>query len=241
MRKIAIIGGDRISRIDMPKTRKGSAADRWEFWSCNNLYIELASPGCAHRECKQLSRRKFDRWFELHTFKKRISGYTRRDINTYSGVSVKEYMEELSELEIPVYMQQKWNIIPKSVKFPFDDIMKHFGSYFGCSFAWMLAFALYEHINAKNEKDKIKTIGLWGVELKGLEYYIQRPSMEYYIGLARGMGIEVIISKQGGLCAAPWIYAYKEDHKKILEIYTNHNIPEMRVLLAFQQAKSISE
>ena len=119
--------------------------------------------------------------------------------------------------------------------------MKQFGSYFGCSFAWMLAFALYEHINAKNEKDKIKTIGLWGVELKGLEYYIQRPSMEYYIGLARGMGIEVIISKQGGLCAAPWIYAYKEDHKKILEIYTNYNVPEMRVLTLLQQAKAISE
>lgn len=195
MRKIAIIGSAEGNKHNAPKG--------YEWWSMNNLYVTYNKRGLKH----------FARWFELHDFKRTSNKhYTRRSLPSYNGKMINQYMQELANLNIPVYMQKKWKIIPKSKVFPFEQIMSQFATqYFGCSFAWMTALALYEHIQG----DTIDTIGYYGVELQGIEYYYQLPSTLYFMGLAKGMGINIDIPEQSGLMKSPWIYAYKEDYRVI--------------------------
>uniref|UniRef100_A0A6M3JWJ9 Uncharacterized protein n=1 Tax=viral metagenome TaxID=1070528 RepID=A0A6M3JWJ9_9ZZZZ len=185
----------------------------WEFWSLNNLY-------------RKLDTTKFSRWFELHDFECDKDGdYKRRKVYSYSNMSINDYMKAIADLNIPVYMQQKWGIIPKSRKFPFKAIMKRYGKYFGCSFAWMIGFILHE--NEKAAEKKVDTIGFWGVDLIGHEYLYQRPTTEYMIGLAKGRGIKIIIGKDSELLRMPFIYALDEDSDLIHLLYTNDMINQM--------------
>lgn len=214
MRKIAIIGAHRVSLKNLPFREKG-----WEIWSINNLFI-----------MKELQNHlnKFTRWFELHTFQKKKDIYLRRGATSYqSFLSIKEYMEGLDNLNIPILMQKKWDIIGKSEIFPFEKIMKFFNSEnFGCSFAWMLAFALYEHMQGK----EIGQIGLWGVDLQGREYYAQRPSTEYWIGRVQGLGISVTIEQPSHLLKHPFIYAYKENFDFISNVFVESRFIEESII-----------
>jgi len=196
-RKIAIIGSGE-SKQYAPYGQKG-----WELWSLNNLFMTINA-------------KYFHRWFELHVFQKKGRRYYRRGQTEYATKTINDYVKELASLNIPVYMQKKWDIIPKSQVFPFEKIMKRYGRYFGCSFAWMVAFALYEHTKLNK---KVDTIGFWGVNLEGVEYYRQRPSTEYFIGLAKGMGIKIHIHEDCNLLKMPWVYAYNENFEMIDRLF----------------------
>jgi len=134
----------------------------------------------------------------------------------YGLLTVKDYMQRIAGLNIPVYMQQEWKNIPKSKVFPFEQLMSFFKTkYFGCSIAWMLALALYEHLSGQ----LIKKIGFWGIELTGVEYYHQRATTERFIGYAEAKGIEIVIPEESSLLKMPYIYAYKEDFDLIKDLY----------------------
>ncbi len=195
-RKIAIIGSAHDPDIPISKD--------WELWGCNNLYLSGNLEGI-----------KFSRWFELHDIKFGYKTYLRRNKPDYGLQTVEDYLKGIADLKIPTYMQQKWAIIPKSRIFPFEKLIKKFGSYFGCSFAWQTALAIYEHLQGK----KVDTIGYFGILLEGHEYYRQRPSTEYLIGWAKGLGIKVEVSKTSLLLKSDMIYAYKEDFDKIDRLY----------------------
>lgn len=218
MRKIAIIGAG-LSRESAPYDEKG-----WEFWSMNNLY-------------RSLPYEKFSRWYELHTFERvrRMtfgSKHKRRGVYRYGSIRVDSYMEAIAGLDIDVYMQKKWKLIPRSKLFPFKGIMRKYGKYFGCSFAWMIAHALYEHEVLGKTVD---TIGLYGVELTGLEYYRQRPSTEYFVGLAEGKGIKIEIPAESYLLKMPFIYALDENFLTIDELYVNPPQAVNAMLQYFQE------
>lgn len=81
---------------------------------------------------------------------------------------------------------------PASFRYPLEDIIKEFGSdYFASSVDYALAFAIMER------PDEINTYGINHAMANKLEYYEQKPSSEYWIGMARGMGIRVNI--HGGM------------------------------------------
>lgn len=199
-RKIAIIG----CASPEADTKAINRLRGYELWSMNNLFIGFPDV-------------TFTKWFELHHFTRKGSRYLRRGQNYYGNYpTIKEYLQAINDLNIPVYMQKPLAPVKKSVKFPFREIMKFFKTqYFGCSFAWMIAFALYEHLHG----EKIDTIALLGVELSTYEYYYQRPSTEYWIGMAQGMGIKVQIFDTCNVLKAPWIYAYKENFDCIDTLY----------------------
>jgi len=200
-RKIAIIGAA-VSENEIAAIKKLKG---YELWGMNNVFI--AFPDVT-----------FTRWFELHHFTRIGNRYLRRGQSRYTELfrTIKEYLEAINDLGIPVYMQKPFAPVKKSVKFPFREIMRFFKTqYFGCSFAWMLAFALYEHLKGQ----RIETIALLGVDLLVHEYYYQRPSTEYWIGRAQGMGIQVQISNTCSLLKAPWIYAYKENFDCVNDLY----------------------
>ena len=212
-RKIALVGSANLI-VDKPKLKK---LKDYEFWAMNNLFTAI-------REVK------FDRWFELHHFTRKGNKYYRRGREYYgSFATIQEYLEQINALEIPVYMQKPLKIVKQGTKFPFQEIMRKFKTqYFGCSFAWMIAFALYEHLNGQT----VDTIALYGVALDQHEYYFQRPSTEYFIGRAEGMGIKVERSDTCSVLKAPWIYAYKENFTVIDHIFatTVRNLTTMAAI-----------
>ena len=199
MRNIAIVGSG-TGREQAPHDDTS-----WEIWSLNNLFNFIQD-------------KRITRWFELHDIGCNDSGITRRGITHYVNQSVEDYLKQIDSLNVPVYMQHKHPLIKKSRPYPFKSIMKEFGKYFGCSFAWMIALALHEHAKGK----PVSKIGLWGCSLTGVEYYYQRPSTEYMIGLARGNGIEVYIHDDCNLLKEPYIYAIDERHNVIQDLYVGN-------------------
>lgn len=100
--------------------------------------------------------------------------------------------------KVPIYMLDKQDDIPMSVRYPIEDITKLVGKatgketpYLESSIAYMLALAVHEGV---------ERVGIWGVDLHcESEWAYQRPNLEYLIGLARGKGVRVFIPPQSAL------------------------------------------
>jgi len=206
--KIGIVGAA-ISQAELQRYEK-----KWDLWSVNNLY-------------KSFPAVRFSRWFEIHEFSCQGGIFSRRGLSTFGGIGINRYLKELNGLKIPVYMRRKYGRVKQSVVFPFREIMKKYGGYFGCSLAWMVALAIEEGADE---------IGFFGVALAGNEYYYQRPSVEYLIGLAKGMGIKVFIHGTSGLLKADYAYAYKENYDLIYLLHgaATREVSEI-ILTAIQQ------
>ena len=101
--------------------------------------------------------------------------------------------------KVPVYMLDKQDDIPMSVKIDVEAVSKLVGNtrqgtpYIESSIGWMVAQALLE-------LEPGDRIGIFGVDLHcESEYAYQRPNLEYLIGLARGKGVKVYIPPQSAL------------------------------------------
>jgi hypothetical protein len=67
----------------------------------------------------------------------------------------------------------------------------------------MIALAIYL---------KFDDIGIYGVDMAAdSEYGTQRPSCEYFIGLARGRGINVYLPPETDLCKTFYLYGYQDN------------------------------
>ena len=131
------------------------------------------------------------RWFEMHR-PEAIRAYR----------SEWGYMGKLSSLPCPVYMCEAMPEIPNSLTYPLDAMLELFGGYFTNSIAYMLAMAI---------ADGYEEIHLYGVEMSASsEYILERPSVEYFVGLARGFGIRVVIPEISTLSRGYWLYGYDE-------------------------------
>jgi hypothetical protein len=164
---------------------------------------------------------RYDRWFQIHPpnwketerIKKAATTGDRiheRDLDTFGRNE--RHIKFLRECDTPVYMLRlasKWGPFPNAVRYPFGKVEKALGMQWGrrknlyvtSSPAYMLALALYEHL----EGDTLSEIRLAGIELSvGTEYFHQRPCFEFYLGMARGMGIRVTRPPMGSsLLASP--------------------------------------
>lgn len=188
MRKIGIVGTEISEDALIDRAVKMG----FELWSVNNLYNRWEGI-------------PFSRWYELHTIEHKGQKYYRRAFEYYpinSDQTVKEYLESLDQLEIPVFMQKKWKIIRRSEQFPFNAIRRLWGDYFGCSFTWMVAQAILEDVDE---------IGFFGLAFGTTEYYYQRPSLERMIGFAEGRGIKITIDPTSQLLCGDFIYAIGEN------------------------------
>jgi len=108
------------------------------------------------------------------------------------------HVSGLRMAKVPIYMLEKHDDIPMSVRYPIEEITELVGKatgretpYLESSIAYMLAQAVLE---------KVGRVGIWGVDLHcESEYAYQRPNLEYLIGLARGKGVKVYIPPQSAL------------------------------------------
>lgn len=112
---------------------------------------------------------------------------------------------------MPIYMQEVYPEIPASVAWPRNEInawtVAMFGpeaevDYFTSTPGQMIVTAIFEGYGE---------IQLYGIDLlQAEEYAYQRPGAEYWIGVARGLGIKVLVPPSSAILKANYVYGYVE-------------------------------
>jgi hypothetical protein len=152
----------------------------FEVWGLNDMFTVLP---------------RADRWFEMHPRQVQENSIVRN--------SKQNYLEWFKNTKIPVYMQEKFEDIPSSIKYPLDEMIRKFGvELFGSTVDYEMALALSEGY---------KEIYIYGVDMAvNEEYSQQRPSLYFWIGIAMGMGVKVFMPDGCDLLKSYFKYGYEE-------------------------------
>lgn len=189
----------------------------FEIWACNEFH--MIAP-------------RIDVLFQLHG-----EGRLQDTKKEMDG----KHLEWLRNAKIPILMQKHYDDIPNSIPFPKDYLQDKFGNrfvdpgtketYFTNTISWQIALAI---------DMGYKEIDLYGVNMANDEEYAsQRPSVEYFIGIARGLGIRVYIPDQSDLCKSWVLYGFDDEqatviHKR-LKHFKDENIQKKQQLEAAAQ------
>jgi len=156
-----------------------------EVWGLNQLYLPF--PLMAERA---------DRWFQIH----HTHDYDAAVRDHKHGDWLGEWSKQTGK---PIYMQHNMPDIPSSIAYPVDYICGKYGRYFTNSISWMIITAI---------EDGFEEMFIYGVDMaQDSEYESQRPSCEYFIGLARGMGIKVYVPDKSDLLKTLWLYPFEPE------------------------------
>ncbi|KKN77962.1 hypothetical protein LCGC14_0355270 [marine sediment metagenome] len=193
-----------------------------EVWGCNRSYLwQTTDPDIwAAKDAGLIrgneNRQKLDRLFFFD------------DVEQISGASHPEFAKHAADLDIPVITKMHYPEIPKSVAFPLQEVLEKFRLlppglgkltlneiltkarvYFTSSIAYMVAQAIYE------EFDTI-VIHRMQVNPHSMEYLGQKSCQDFWLGMAIGRGIRLMISEDSYLCGPdPWepgLYGYVNQH-----------------------------
>lgn len=186
-RRIAIVGfaeGHRqMAPFDDPS---------WEMWGMNRLHAVMPD-------------KRWDAWFDLHPLDRFYLGP--------NGERDEEHIAFLKAFAGPVYVRAEdlglaleWGIV-NAVPFPRHELEQRFGFYMTNTVSWLLALAITTDPNV---------IGVYGVDmaqdtLQNAEYSAQRPSCEYFLGIAAGMGIEIILPSHSDLLRTVEQYGWEDN------------------------------
>lgn len=204
----------KVAILGYTPTRKDAPYDdpEWEIWGLNDLY-RFKAPDDVKR---------WDRWFEFHD--ERLG-------NRVGRADFSERMAEFAKWNIPVYLQKARPDVPCSVTYPLDEAIERFGNYFTNTISYMIALAIMEGF---------EEIGIYGVDMStAVEYAAQRPSCEYYLGIAKGKGMKVTVHPAADLLKARFLYGYetqKENEFKA-KLKNMNDTMEHRKQQAEEQAK----
>ncbi len=95
-----------------------------------------------------------------------------------------QHIERVNELGVPYLTLKSYGFIPTSEPYPIEAICEYFGiDYFTGGIDYMLAYAIWKGV---------KKIDIYGVHtVYDDEYAYQKPSLEFWIGVAIGRGIDI--------------------------------------------------
>ena len=168
-----------------------------EVWGLNEFALELP---------------RLDRWFQIHDRQKVIKNNEKDS----------KHLKKIKSSDCPVYMQEEFEDIPNSVKYPLEEMQKKYGNIFASTFDYMMALAIEEGYD---------TIKLYGIDMAiHGEYAYQRPTALFWIGVAKGKGIDVWIHPDSGIVENR-LYGF-DTHDVQLE--TEHLLEEVHKVRAFQ-------
>lgn len=107
-----------------------------------------------------------------------------------------------------IWMQEEYEDVPRSKKYPLDEVIKLGGNYLTSSAAYAIAWGIYSGY---------ERIEIYGVEMEtNTEYQNQRPGIAYWVGFGRGAGVD--IDFHGNLLTCP-LYGYEGDIKLPYEYF----------------------
>lgn len=194
-RNIGLIGYT-VSREDAPW-----GDPNWELQGLNNLHLMLRP----EQVCQ--------RWFDFH--------------DPQTLITDPPHVEWLTKGVVPVYMMPKTIApeFPSAVEFPvstldrlYRDEWKLSGwNYVTNSVSWMIMLAIAA-LAPGLKRGEGGQIGLWGIDMAvggpdlAGEYAYQRPSCEYWLGVAEGLGINVYVADRADLLKCGARYGEHDDN-----------------------------
>lgn len=134
--------------------------------------------------------KRWDRWFDMH------------DLSILKIHHDPEYFNFLEKAGNKLTMNNEYDEYPEAEVFPFQELVDKYRRYFTNTISWLIAYAL--------EQDDIEEIAIWGVNMaQDTEYAKQRPSCEYFLGIAEGRGIKVTIPDASEMLKASHLYGWE--------------------------------
>lgn len=166
----------------------------FEIWGLNRLHS--AMPG-----------KRWDRWFEIHSIPKLY-------LITEDHPADTEHLEFLRTFPGPIYLRpQDVGTIqcPSAVPYAIEAVLRDFcvppdRHNFNNSISYMLAYAIAM---------QFKEIHLYGVDmaqdqLLSAEYRQQRPSCEFFLGVAVGRSIRIVLPPGSDLLMSDHLYGFED-------------------------------
>lgn len=136
----------------------------WELWGLNGLLF---------------ANKKLDRIFMMDILDEMPS--------VKSGTwELQDVIEQANKLKIRLVGPYKYDEIPTSEAYPIDEAIREFGiPYFNNTIAFMIAYALLHGV---------EELQIWGInQASGTEYFYEKGCVEYWLGIASGMGVKVSV------------------------------------------------
>lgn len=155
----------------------------WELWS--------------HHSCRHMCGRDPDLLFDLHP----PELWTDPKKKFWDP----DYTKWAQTNRIPIMMQQAYPEVPASIKYPFGQMITEFSrGYMTNTVSYMVALALMEGVTH---------LGIYGCHYDtGSEYGPQRGSCEYWLGVAEGRGVHILIPPGCDLLNRPSLLYGYESH-----------------------------
>ncbi len=210
--KVAIVG------FADSKTQAPYKDESWEIWGLNSLFEHIP---------------KWDLWFEIHD-RVKFGIDTNKEVGYGLTRTGQPYLQALAQLKCNIIMVEQYPDIPNSLRYPIEEIIckydplqrdkkpellklndeyNDWNGYFTNSISYMLALAI---------DWGYKEIGIWGVDMAtATEYGSQRPSCEYYLGVALGKGIKLTVPPESDLLKTVFIYGFQDEAKRGFESKLN--------------------
>lgn len=186
VKKVAIVG-TAMTYKDAPYSDPS-----WELWGLNDHWNNMP---------------RATRWFEAN-----YEAAKKTPVSHQPNIT---RLDWLKKCPIPVYMEEHYEDVPMSVRYPFEEINDWISEidpcgrdYFTNSVSFMIALAIYEGFDV---------IHLYGVDMAvGSEYQNQRPSCEFWVGIAKGRGIKFYIPDQSDLLKTMAVYGRSKKREPFL-------------------------
>jgi hypothetical protein len=142
-----------------------------------------------------------DLWFELH-----------RDRADWDDADDRRRGEDypgwLRACPVPVLMVERHDDIPHSVRYPIEAVSS-WAAPLGPRAVWYRPQSSMALMLLWGLATGFEEIGIWGVDCAGTrEYEAQRPNLEYWLGVARGRGVQITLAEGSALCATTALYGF---------------------------------
>jgi hypothetical protein len=160
----------------------------WQIWGLSRLFAD-----------PRLTR--WDVWFEIHRLDEICKSWEAEPAQIEAAR--RTYFGWLAEQKKPIYVREQTPSIPSGIRYPIEEVLRVFPrGYFTNTVSYMIALAICM---------KPAEIGVWGVDMAmSDEYAAQRPSVEYFLGVAEGSGIKVTLPQECTLLKTHRLYGLED-------------------------------
>jgi len=182
--KVAIIG------TAEPHWRSAPFADdSWQIWTCGGIFNVVP---------------RTDKHIEIHDKAETCRGWAQTPEQEASARAV--YWQWLADKGPDAILKRRLPETPEATEYPLQAVLHAFpDGYFTNSVSYMIALAIIEGADE---------IGLWGIDMalsgSGVsdEYGVQRPSVEFYLGIAMASGIKLHLPPETTLLKCRRLYGF---------------------------------